>query len=162
MTHVELISIVFRLINFGIVLYGLHYLYTHYLYKAAWEDLEVDEKKVAILAQQKDAAQQQELLVEQQIKNQEQMILHLTRVIEQWRASTQAQQESHDAAQQQLQIMLVKKASEQSQHVQRYMLERKAFPLVVSELEKSLTQYFDQQRGEHYSASIIDAMKKER
>ncbi len=67
----EIVTIAFRILNFGVLLFGLKYVYTHYIAQAAQDDIEADEKKVAVMAQQKDAFFHQEQFIKQEIQAQQ-------------------------------------------------------------------------------------------
>lgn len=163
MLNETVISIFFRLINFGMLIYAAKYVYDHYVYNTVVSDIEADEKKIAMLAQQKDAFYHHELFVVKEIENQQQTVAHLMRVLEKWRATAEQNQRMREEEHQKLEEALRKKAAEQSEHIAEYMLARRALPQAVHELEASLTNYFNREnRASEYIASTIKQIDKDR
>lgn len=159
----EIVTILFRLINFGVLLYGLHYVYIHYICPAMQTDIEADEKKVAILAQQKDAYYQQEQFIVKDIENQEKTVTHLIAKLDQWRIAADDAQKAQRDAHAALQEALRKKIALQSEHIAQYMLERRALPHAMHELEVSLAEHFkSDKRGAVYLEAVVNHMDKDR
>jgi paraquat-inducible protein B len=159
----EIIEIIFRFLNFGVLVTALYYLYVNYIAPAAQSDIEADQKKVAILAQQKDAYHQQEQFIVKQIQDQEESVTHLMQKFEEWESAAQDVQRAEREEHVRLQDALRKKAAEQSEHIAQYMLERRSLPHAIEELEVSLTDYFKpDKRGSAYVASVVDHIDKDR
>lgn len=159
----QAISVLFRLLNFAVLLYGMKYVYVHYIRSVVQSDIESDEKKIAILAQQKDAGHQQELFIAQEIQTQQETIAHLMQSLATWQSVADERQRVEREAHQKCEEKLRKKVAEQSKHIAHYMLEQRALPLAIHDLEKSLAQYFSHKnRGSEYIASVVDHMDKDR
>lgn len=157
------ISIFFRLLNFGLLIYGARYVYHNYVCSAVRSEIEVDEKKVAILAQQKDAFYQQELSIAQEIERQEKMVAHLTNVLATWQAAAEKKQRAQEESHQKIEEILRKKAAEQSEHIAEYMLARRALSAAIHELEISLTNHFNRDdKASEYITSLVSHMDKDR
>lgn len=157
------VHIFFRLLNFGVLIIGLRHLYLNYVVPSAHTDIEADDKKLAILAQQKDAYYQQEQSVIKEIEDQRADIVRLNAKLEQWRAVAQEaerlQQEEHER----LEMMLSKKVALQSAHIAQHMLERRALPRAINELEVSMTSHFaGDERGAQFIKDVINRMEKGR
>jgi chromosome segregation ATPase len=158
-----LTGIFFRLLNFGAFLALLRYLYIKYMVPTAQADIEADEKKVAILAQQKDAYFQQEQWVTKEIEDQRAQIAHLTKKLAQWQAAAQDAEQAHQQEHDRLEDALRKKAVLQSEHIVQHMLERRALPQAIQELKISLTAHFaGDARGTEYVADVVDHIAKGR
>lgn len=155
-------EIFFRLLNFGILLAGLRYLYLKYIVTAAHTDIEEDEKKVAIMAQQKDAYYQQEQVMLQNIEHQRQLIAHLTQKLNAWRIAAEDAERAQYEAHQQLEVGLRKKSAEQSERIMQHMLDRQVLPRAINELKDNLLAHFQSdKRGAAYIAVVIDHIKKD-
>jgi len=158
-----LINVFFRLLNFVVLVGVLRYLYKQYVYGAVQRDFEADEKKVAILAQQKDAYYQQEQFLKQEIQNQDRLVTHLHKKLAQWNEAAQQIERENSEMHDTLQAALRKKAVVQSEHIAHYMLERRALPQAMHELETSLAEYFrDAKRGDNYMKSVVNHLEKDR
>jgi hypothetical protein len=156
-----LIGIFFRLLNFGVLFIGLRHLYLRYITPNAQAEIEADEKKVAIMAQQKDAYYQQEQLVNKEIENQREQITRLSKTLEAWQAAAQDAERIHEQEHEQLELALREKAEVQSAHIAQHMLERRAIPLAIEELEVSLASHFaGDKRGSEYIADVVDHIAK--
>lgn len=156
-----LMGLFFRMVNFGVFFMGLRHLYLKYITPSAEAEIEADDKKVAILAQQKDAYYQQEQHVNQEIKEQQELIMRLSEKLQVWhkaaQAVEQAQREEHDK----LELALRKKAAVQSAHIEQHMVAQRAIPHAVQKLKASLTDHFGGQiRGNDYIADALDHITK--
>jgi len=157
------VDIFFRFLNFGVLIVGLRYIYINYIVATVQDEIAADEKKVAIMAQQKDAYYQQEQHITQEIHNQRELVTHLMKKLEQWNLAADEVERTNQDEHERLEDALRKKAAIQSEHIAYYMLERRALPLAVEELDLSLAAYFkSDKRGAEYITAVIDHLKKER
>jgi len=151
------------MLNFGIFLAGLRYLYITYVQPTAQTDIEADEKKVAIMAQQKDAYYQQEQFMVQDIETQRHMIAHLVKKLDEWRMAAEESERAYREEHQQIEAALRKKAAHQSEHIAQHMIEHRALPHALKDLEMSLTEHFArEQRATDYIAGIVERIGKGR
>lgn len=158
-----IITILFRLLNFAVLAYGLYYVYIHYICSSVQSSIEADEKKVAILAQQKDAYYQQEQFVAQEIKDQEKTVIQLKKKIEQWRLAAEDAERECGEEHVRLEQALRKKVAVQSEHIAQYMLERRALPHAMQELRVSMADHFkSDKRGGAYITSVVNQINKDR
>ena len=158
-----LMEIFFRMLNFGVLFIGLRHVYLRYITPTAHADIEADDKKVAIMAQQKDAYSQQEQLVIKEIQEQRVQIVHLGKKLEQWQAAAQDAEQVHQQEHEKLEQTLREKVAIQSAHIAQHMLERRASPLAIQELEASLTSHFSgDKRGTQYITDVVDHIAKGR
>lgn len=158
-----LLSIFFRILNFVVFVGVLRYLYKRYIKDAVQQDFLADEKKVAIMAQQKDAYHQQEQFLMQEMQAQEQLVSQLEQKLETWRSAAQDVQRVYNEEHALLQARVRKKAAEQSEHIAQYMLERRALPKAMHELESSLADYFSsEKRASRYINDVMQHVDKER
>lgn len=158
-----LMGIFFRILNFGVLFIGLRHLYLKYITPNAQAEIEADEKKVAIIAQQQDAYHQQEQHVTKEIEDQRKQIERLSKKLEAWQAASQEAERMHRQEHERLELALTKKAAVQSAHIAQHMVEQRAIPRAVQKLEASLTTHFaGDARGSEYIADAIDHIAKER
>jgi hypothetical protein len=159
----EIITVLFRLLNFAVLAYGLHYVYIHYICSAVRNSIGAAERKVAILAQQKDAYYQQEQFVAQEIQDQEKTVSRLIEKLEQWRIATDDAERAQSEEHARLELVLRKKVAVQSEHIGQYMLERRALPHAMHELRISMADHFkSDKRGGAYIASVVNHIDKDR
>lgn len=159
----EYISILFRLINFGTVVFGGWYFYTYYVCDAVDEQIEQDEKTLAMLAQQKDAFHKQEQAVEHEIQEQKKTIADLVRALKMWQENASKERESDRNRYAAIQEKVNKKMRVQSKNMQEHMIAKQAIPIALHELEMSLSTYFkDEKRGREYLGPLFKQMEKDR
>lgn len=158
-----LMSIFFRILNFGVFFIGLRHLYLKYITPNVQAEIEADDKKIAIMAQQKDAYNQQEQLVSKEIEDQRVEIERLNKKLEEWQAAAQMGERTQQQEHEQLELALRKKAAVQSAHIAQHMVERRAIPRAIEELETSLATHFGgDKRGSEYIADAVDHITKGR
>lgn len=158
-----LMGIFFRLLNFGLFFIGLRHLYLRYITPNAQAEIEADEKKVAIMAQQKDAFHHQEQFITKEIEDQREQIVHLSNKLQVWQEAAQQAEHTQEQAHEQLELALRKKAAVQSEHIAQHMVEQRAIPLAIEELETSLTAHFGgDARGSEYIDDAVDHIAKGR
>lgn len=156
-------EIFFRLLNFGVFAWVLRYIYHKYIGPTAQAEIEADEKKVAIIAQQKDTYYQQEQAITREIEEQHLQVMRLNKKIEQWQAAAHEDARLHEKEHEDLEDALRKKAVMQSAHIACYMIEQRAVPLAIKELETSLISHFaGDERGSEYISQTADRIAKER
>lgn len=159
----EYLSIAFRLINFGTVIGGAWYGYTYYVRSAVQKQIEQDEKTLAMLAQQKDAFHQQEQVIEQEIKDQEDTITHLLRTLKAWQEGARAEREADKKICFAIEKKIDQKMAIQSKNMQEQMIAQHALPDALRELERSLSAHFNsEKRGRSYLEPLLDQMNKDR
>jgi hypothetical protein len=158
-----LMGIFFRFLNFGLFFIGLRHIYLRYITPNAQTEIEADEKKIAIMAQQKDAYYQQEQFVTKEIEDQREQIVRLSKKLETWQAAAQEAQHAQEQEHEQLELALRKKAAIQSAHIAQHMIDQRAIPYAIEELEASLTGHFGgDARGTQYIDDAIDHIAKGR
>lgn len=156
-----LMGIFFRVLNFGVFFIGLRHLYLRYVTPNAHAEIEADEKKVAIMAQQKDAYYQQEQLVSQEIEDQRKQIARLHEKLQIWQAAAQEVERLQHQEHEKLELALRQKAAVQSKHIAQHMVAQRAIPHAVQKLQASLTTHFGGEiRGGEYIADALDHITK--
>ena len=114
-----------------------------------------------MLAQQKDAYYQQEQALTKGIEDQRVQIIALRNKIEQWQEASQEANRFYKEEHARLQDAVRKKTALQSAHIAHHMLEQRALPQVIKELDKSLTSYFAHEvRGMEYVKNAADHIVK--
>lgn len=155
-----IVSIVFRLINFALLIFALVYIYKKYIRDFLVKGLQQEHEALKSLElQKKDTIDQSETL-KKQLHDDQVLIQQLKKKIAQW-AHAEKMWKQECAAYKQHCIEKLKKQSDFKQlRIAEYMLEKESISLIIDRSRDELIKQFDDTKSYQYVQSILEPLAK--
>lgn len=162
MTLQIFITIFFRLINFGIFIGLMIYVYKKYMYELLLDGINQEQKSLLTLEHEAHDIRQKRIALDAQLLDDQDLIVVLKKKIALWaiaeRERRQKRNEYKDAQSKKLQ----ERACFKQVRIAEFMIEKDSMPLIIAQARKDLIEYYKNDKESHnYIECIIDTFNQE-
>lgn len=155
-------SIFFRLVNFGVLIVFLFYIFKKYLYQPISDQIAEKESFVHGLVENNKVLEEQQHDLEMRIAQQEQRCKELVEKISIWQEAVIKQRKGLLAMQAGVVQDRVRRLKSQQQSLEQDWLKRAVLPRVLAQAQKKLEQEFSSaQVGQQFIADIVSQLRRE-
>jgi hypothetical protein len=157
----SIISIVFRFLNFGVLLGLAVYAFRRYANPFLRAQIGAKDAALYALKQQRDELKSQVRVLELQAHQHDAQRLSMRLKLERWQEVWQSQERLRYEEKQRLTTLLTKKAELQAQTRMLDQLQRNIFPAVLAQSRTALQNYFEHPEHEHkFTEQLLTFMQK--
>lgn len=157
----EFVSVVFRIINFGIVGFSGFYLYRRYFSKAIKASITKNKDYFSNLQVKSKKLKEQSILLDEKIYQQKMMADDLLEKVIKWSASYKIDLDDQIKKQKYINDKIIQKLAIQEELITLSYFHKKILPEVIIEAEKKLRNEFDLKDNVlQFQREIIQFMKK--
>ncbi len=154
-----LIALIFRLINFGLIIMMLVYVFQKYIRPGLLIAMAKEESEKEFLLSQQLLYEQKQAELDQLIKNERLLCEHFKIKINEWKRVTQEELVAHKRERALLVARIERKKTEKAERRESETVKQCVANKVVDQLETSLTKHFDAQNvGKKYINAIVSFM----
>lgn len=160
MTFQMVIIIMFRFINFALLLYAFVYIYKKYIRPPLVHEIDQENEKLKLLEDQKKEIITEYKTLEVQSKEDQNLILELKKKVALWSDSELIWQKNRS----EYKNAFIKKLKEQSDfkelQIAEYMLKKESIAIIIEQSRTQLIKEFDEKKSYQYIQSVIEGLSK--
>ena len=158
---ITFISVIFRLINFAILIALFTYLFKRYALETLKESMAGEQEALSALQQNKEQLTLSSRLATQSLADQEQLCIVLARKVDAWQAVCNHELAQRQQEKERLLQQLIAKNQEQSDNVAFDSVQRHVLPIVLVKAKAQLQTMFEsEEKGRVYIEQLVEQLKK--
>lgn len=163
MTLQAIISILFRLINFGIFIALMIYVYKKYMYPLLVYEANQQQEALLELERQEHDTKRKRLVLDDQLHSDKQLIVELKKRMGTWVAAEREWRQSRQRYKEACIKKLEEKTAFKQIRIAEYMVEKDSMPLIVAQARQELIeQYKNDAKAKDYIECVINTLTQER
>ena len=160
MSVTVIISILFRLINFGILIAAFIYIYKKYIHSALVNGMQHERDLLKKLEHKKKDISLKSKHLSQQLINDKEIIHDLSNKIEVWSRNETASKDERELYKKLFLEKLKKQAHFKQLRIAEYMLEKESIEAIIENTKEQLIKELDHKQATEYMRSIIKSLSK--
>jgi len=161
--NISLMSVIFRLINTGILAGVFVYLFKNYALDAIKARMAGEQEAFLFLQEQKEQLTRDSKLAVEDLERQKVLSAELTKKVNAWQAECNNELVQREQEKELLVQSLIKKNQEQSDNVAFDSVEQHVLPIVLVRTKEQLqTMFKSEEKGRAYLGHLVRQLKKDK